>query len=102
MLKTIFIIALGLILPLVSLLLLRKAKQRARARLRRARYFTALRQQQSLQIRFNYDDNLEANRCIVGDPSCRFNARSPYIRCAVNPEGPCQNCRHYEPKEIKN
>lgn len=35
----------------------------------------------------------------IGDTSCRYNAHSPYIRCAVNPCGPCENCPHYEPKE---
>lgn len=33
---------------------------------------------------------------IIGDASCRFNARSELIRCAVNPEGPCDRCRFYE------
>jgi hypothetical protein len=32
----------------------------------------------------------------VGDTSCRFNAHSPFLRCAVNPEGPCQDCSCYE------
>ncbi|MFQ3613431.1 MAG: DUF6464 family protein [Cyanobacteriota bacterium] len=32
---------------------------------------------------------------ILGDPSCQFNARSPLLRCAVNPLGPCQGCPHY-------
>ena len=27
---------------------------------------------------------------VIGDPSCRFNARSPLLRCAVLPEGPCE------------
>ena len=27
---------------------------------------------------------------VIGDPSCRFNALSPLLRCAVLPEGPCQ------------
>lgn len=34
---------------------------------------------------------------ILGDPSCQFNARSPLLRCAVNPLGPCQGCPHYRP-----
>lgn len=34
---------------------------------------------------------------VVGDASCRLNARSELIRCAVNPDGPCSQCRHYEP-----
>jgi Family of unknown function (DUF6464) len=32
----------------------------------------------------------------LGDTSCQFNAHSPFIRCAVNPSGPCQNCTYYE------
>ncbi|MFO0075215.1 MAG: DUF6464 family protein [Cyanobacteriota bacterium] len=32
---------------------------------------------------------------VIGDPSCRFNARSPLLRCAVLPDGPCQSCAHY-------
>jgi hypothetical protein len=35
-------------------------------------------------------------RWIIGTASCRFNARSEILRCAVNPEGPCQTCRFYE------
>ncbi|WGS72587.1 DUF6464 family protein [Pseudanabaena galeata] len=33
---------------------------------------------------------------VIGKVSCKYNARSPYIRCAINPSGPCQDCRHYE------
>jgi hypothetical protein len=36
---------------------------------------------------------------VIGDLSCSYNARSPYIRCAVNPDGLCQNCRHYQQEE---
>jgi hypothetical protein len=35
-------------------------------------------------------------RWVIGDASCRFNAHSEIIRCAVNPEGPCDRCRFYE------
>jgi Family of unknown function (DUF6464) len=35
-------------------------------------------------------------RWVLGDAKCRFNARSELIRCAVNPEGPCDRCRFYE------
>ncbi|MGE5660597.1 MAG: DUF6464 family protein [Actinomycetota bacterium] len=38
-------------------------------------------------------------RWVVGDATCRFNARSEIIRCAVNPEGPCDCCRFYESVE---
>ncbi len=36
---------------------------------------------------------------IIGDITCQYNARSSYIRCAVNPDGPCQDCRFYDSRE---
>ncbi|MEX0268145.1 DUF6464 family protein [Leptolyngbyaceae cyanobacterium UHCC 1019] len=33
---------------------------------------------------------------MLGDITCQFNARSPYLRCTVNPSGPCKECPHYE------
>ena len=36
---------------------------------------------------------------VIGDLTCSYNARSPYIRCAVNPDGLCQDCRHYHNRE---
>ena len=33
---------------------------------------------------------------IIGDLSCQFNARSPHLRCAVNPSGPCHGCIAYQ------
>jgi Family of unknown function (DUF6464) len=35
-------------------------------------------------------------RTVLGDVSCRFNARSELIRCAIHPDGPCEGCRSYE------
>ncbi len=35
----------------------------------------------------------------IGDPTCRYNALSPELRCAVNPYGPCEGCPHYEPRD---
>jgi len=35
-------------------------------------------------------------RWVVGDASCRFSAGSELIRCAVNPHGPCHQCRFFE------
>ena len=42
---------------------------------------------------------LEGVGYVIGDLSCSYNARSPYIRCAVNPNGLCQDCRHYHQKK---
>lgn len=35
-------------------------------------------------------------RWVIGNASCHFNAHSELVRCAVNPEGPCDTCRFYE------
>ena len=32
----------------------------------------------------------------IGELSCKFNARSSHLRCAVNPSGPCEGCSSYE------
>lgn len=32
----------------------------------------------------------------LGNPDCLHNARSPYLRCAINPFGPCEKCEHFE------
>jgi len=34
---------------------------------------------------------------VIGDITCKYNARSELLRCAVNPNGPCEGCRYYEP-----
>lgn len=43
------------------------------------------------------EKTLISGRWVLGDATCRFNAHSELIRCAVNPEGPCSHCRSYEP-----
>jgi hypothetical protein len=42
------------------------------------------------------EQSLLEGRWVIGDATCRYNARSEIMRCAVNPEGPCQDCHHYE------
>ncbi|MEH2148575.1 DUF6464 family protein [Nostoc sp.] len=32
----------------------------------------------------------------IGDVGCKWNARSPHLRCAINPSGECQGCKDYE------
>lgn len=34
---------------------------------------------------------------VLGDATCQFNARSPLIRCAIRPSGPCEACPSYSP-----
>ncbi|EFA74219.1 conserved hypothetical protein [Raphidiopsis brookii D9] len=31
-------------------------------------------------------------RWVVGDASCKYNAHSEIIRCAIKPDGPCNSC----------
>lgn len=42
------------------------------------------------------EQSLVEGRWVIGDATCRFNARSELLRCAVYPEGPCDRCRFYE------
>ncbi len=35
---------------------------------------------------------------MIGDITCDLNARSPYLRCAINPMGPCDGCSAYAPR----
>lgn len=35
---------------------------------------------------------------VIGDRNCAFNAMSAQLRCAVNPSGPCEGCKHFEAK----
>ena len=44
----------------------------------------------------NLEKSLVNGRWIIGDGTCRYNANSEMIRCAVNPNGPCQGCRFWE------
>ena len=39
---------------------------------------------------------LVQGRWVLGDAKCRYNALSELLRCAVNPAGPCEGCRHFE------
>ncbi|GBE92248.1 DUF6464 family protein [Nostoc cycadae] len=42
------------------------------------------------------EKTLVDGRWVVGDATCIYNAKSEIVRCAVNPHGPCQDCRYYE------
>ena len=33
---------------------------------------------------------------LIGDLTCVYSARSQWLRCAVNPAGPCDHCGHYQ------
>ncbi|BAZ66447.1 MAG: hypothetical protein KME28_08015 [Pelatocladus maniniholoensis HA4357-MV3] len=103
MFRILLVIAIGFLPSLLSLWLMRKTQARMRSHLRRAaRNFP--REPISIDIRPDVSDRyyLEGVGYLIGDVSCRYNARSGYLRCAVNPSGPCEGCRYYEAKEFTN
>jgi hypothetical protein len=47
------------------------------------------------EIGYELYNDIHSN--FIGDPTCIYNARSPFIRCAVNPQtDSCEHCHHYE------
>ncbi|AFZ23482.1 hypothetical protein Cylst_1180 [Cylindrospermum stagnale PCC 7417] len=101
MFKTLLVITIGLLPSLISLWVLRQTHMRERRRLQQVSINVSGRRLRQ-NIRSVEGDRyyLEGVGYLVGDISCKFNARSGYVRCAVNPSGPCHDCRHYEPREL--
>ena len=102
-LKTLLVIAIGFLPSLFSLWLMRKTRNRTRLLLRRTAVALPM-EQFRIHTRTDEGDRyyLEGVGYLIGDISCRYNARSGYLRCAVNPNGPCENCRYYEPRDFTN
>ncbi len=101
MLRTLLVIAIGFLPSLFSLWIIRKTHLRTRSQIRQAAMnLSGVRVRQSSRQIEGDRYYLEGVGYLVGDISCKFNARSGYIRCAVNPDGPCQECRYYEPREL--
>ncbi|MBR8836249.1 MAG: hypothetical protein DSM106950_20075 [Stigonema ocellatum SAG 48.90 = DSM 106950] len=100
MFKTLLVLAIGLLPSLFSLWLMRKTQARTRSQFRRVAMIMP-----TEQVRQNTGPHpgdryyLEGVGYLIGDVSCRFNARCGYLRCAVNPTGPCEGCRYYESRE---
>ncbi len=70
-------------------------QRRHRYQLRNGRYELASVALQVKAQRRPADARWWQNQWVIGDPSCRFNARSPLLRCAVLPDGPCERCSHF-------
>ena len=106
--KLALILLLSILPSLVYLLIFRRAKERWQTRLRRAQIINNYYQEQYSRntgdLNRDRDDLYHSGRdrrrpvtkYFIGDTSCINNAQSPYIRCAINPEGPCDECSHYE------
>lgn len=96
MLTIVLIFLVGLTPPLCSLWVLRRADARLQIRLSLLAESVATRQLRQLN-RPSDLHYIQGFGYIVGNIACRYNARSPHIRCAVNPTGPCSECSQYEP-----
>ena len=90
------IFALGLMPPLISAWISFRANQRVQRRLRLAMEPTSHQRLGVLIQRHPDEHYIEGLGYMIGDISCRLNARSPYLRCAVNPLGPCEACQQYQ------
>lgn len=100
MLTALLILTIGLAPSLVSIWVMRKAGSRTQARLHRVMESVANRNFSVLRLAPE-QEYIDGMGYVIGDITCRFNARSSYIRCAVNPIGPCEACSHYQPKVIE-
>ncbi|MEB3828035.1 DUF6464 family protein [Phormidium sp. CCY1219] len=100
MLETLLVFAVGITPPLLSVWFMRKAEASASARLRSAQEIPMIRIPQRHPLP-NDRHYVEGVGEVTGDVTCRFNARSAYLRCAVNPEGPCKGCSHYQPTDSR-
>lgn len=103
--KLALIILLSILPSLVYLLIFRQAKERWQTRLRRSQLDSTYYRERLHSHSHRYPQNSYSNygdlrrpvtKYFIGDTTCINNAQSPYIRCAINPEGPCDGCSHYE------
>lgn len=100
MLKTLLVIVVGFLPSLFSLWMIRKSHMRRERQMRQAAMSPRTGVQQNSRLNLSDRYYLEGVGYLIGDISCRYNAKSGYVRCAVNPSGPCEGCRHYEPREF--
>lgn len=99
LIKLILIIIISVLPTLIYWLMFRKIKRRWQSRLRQTRLAIDYGSREESFDSFNNREETEYGQYYIGDLSCRFNARSPYIRCAINPHGPCRECSYYEAKK---
>lgn len=96
--RLVLILVVSILPCLIYLLIQRRVKRRWQSRLRRTQTMNFYQQHDRLRIPtyHNGDRYQRVTKYFIGDTTCRNNAHSPYIRCAINPSGPCKECSHYE------
>ncbi|WP_013320281.1 DUF6464 family protein [Gloeothece verrucosa] len=97
MVRIILIFILASIPALLGFWIIRRSKRRFQARMRRIRH-RAYHQAITSESSEPYPLTERSDR-FIGEISCQYNARSPHLRCAVNPSGPCEGCPYYKARE---
>ncbi|MGK7929377.1 MAG: DUF6464 family protein [Spirulina sp.] len=96
MLAIFFIVVLSIMPFFLSCLLLHQAIQQWEETLGQVRTDTVFRLRANTTLATSSEQcEGEENYSLIGNTLCHYNARSPYLRCAVYPAGPCQNCLHF-------
>ncbi len=99
MLVIILIFVVGLTPAIVSAYLSVQADRNEKCSSSAAAGSTALGQSMLKLIDGNTDmQYVDGLGYMLGDITCDLNARSPYLRCAMSPMGPCDGCSAYAPK----
>lgn len=101
MFEAIAIVLVGFIPGFLSCVLLRKVHTHTRQRIYPAINLPTGRLYRSHPYLEAMDYHyVEGLGYMLGDITCQFNARSPYLRCTLNPAGSCKECPHYESIEL--
>lgn len=98
MLIVLLIFGLSLVPALISTWISLRSRERVQAEFGRAMEAAARRGLKATIQRDRDLNYVEGIGYVIGDFSCEMNARSPYLRCAMNPCGPCEGCQFYEAK----
>ncbi|MGK7918826.1 MAG: DUF6464 family protein [Trichodesmium sp.] len=99
MFKILLIFLIGITPCLVSLWILHKFEARTIERLNSVRFVVNYREIRAISSQPE-QQYIEGVGYIIGDLTCKFNARSSQVRCAVNPCGPCKGCLDYQSIDI--
>ncbi|MGL5034180.1 MAG: DUF6464 family protein [Microcystaceae cyanobacterium] len=90
----------ALISGLISFVLVRRIQRKVHER-RRGRSLRLYRQQWEEQFFLISSEQLPRHLDHldhIGNLDCGYNAHSAYLRCAMNPMGPCEDCPSFQPK----
>lgn len=93
------ILGIGLTPSLVSVWCLRRSHPMAQARFQQALASVQARRMPRPPVPDQH--YVEGMGLVIGNVLCEYNARSPYLRCAINPSGPCDKCKHYQERTLR-